>query len=434
MWKRAILILIVWGVLFGIPVYAKKVTINFAAWTYDLTRVKQHLQLFSEWIKETHGIDVDIKLTDYPFGQFDVNIAINFVGGSPFDVFYTSDHWLAKWRTAGWIVPIEDYMSIPEKDDLIPYVQAAFTLDGKLYALPYYADVMIFVYNTKMLQKAGFKSPPTTWQEVFEYSRHLKEQGIVESPFWAPLKAVSWFEEVIFAMLYGFGGDLFDDVTLAVKFETGSGPFYDVIAWLKQAVETGIMSPRCLEMTAVDVQEAVKAGDAAFAIVPGYMLAEFNLAPGSKVRGEIDVALMPGTGVTTGFARGYVMSPAAVRDPDKRAVCVQLMKFLGGKVLINNVETYHIAKSWSLNNALGFAYRSLWDDPDVAAFFRQLGNLEVLKQQKENALLKDGLKAPWYPEWIRLLRSEIQAAILGQKTIEATLTALRQAWIELAQK
>ena len=426
---KFILLLIVAGFLL---VHAAPIVINFAAWTYDMTKVRDNLARFQAWIKETEGLDVEVRLVDFPFGTFDVNITINFLGGSYFDVFYTSDHWLAKWRAAGWIVPLEQYMSLPEKDDLIPYVRNALTLDEQLFALPYYADIMCFVYNKRMLADAGLPTPPATWDEVVAYGRRLKELGIVEYPFWVSLKSTAWFEEVVFALIYGFGGDLFDDKTFSIVFDTESGPVYEAIAWLKRAFDEGIISPRALEMTAVDVQEVVKAGAAAFAIVPSYMLAEFNLAPGSKVRGEIDIALMPGTGMTTGFARGYVLSPAGVKDPVKRLACERLIRFLGGKVTIAGVEAYHIAKRWTIENGLGFGYSSMWDDPDVVEFLSQVGTVEVMKRQKAQALLKDGLKAPWYIEWIRELRSEVQAVLLGRQNVISALTNLRNAWIKLA--
>ncbi len=68
-------------------------------------------------------------------------------------------------------------------------------------------------------------------------------------------------------------------------------------------------------MDAVAVQEAFKAGDAAFVILPGYMVRELNLEGMSEVAGDAEVAMMPGsTHETDGYSRMYLLGSGAVED------------------------------------------------------------------------------------------------------------------------
>ncbi len=51
----------------------------------------------------------------------------------------------------------------------------AFTYAGKLYGMPYAQENLGFFYNTELVE-----TPPTTWQEVYDISKTLIEEGKIE--------------------------------------------------------------------------------------------------------------------------------------------------------------------------------------------------------------------------------------------------------------
>ena len=83
------------------------------------------------------------------------------------------------WAAAGWVAPIEDYF--PEaakyKDKTTRYALRDMTYNGKLYGLSYYADLITFMYNKKILDEHGI-AVPETWDEVLQASLRLKEAGM----------------------------------------------------------------------------------------------------------------------------------------------------------------------------------------------------------------------------------------------------------------
>jgi multiple sugar transport system substrate-binding protein len=415
------------------PEALPEVSVDFTGWTYDLEKVMDNLENYKAWVATEAELkaQVEIAWTDSGFGEFDTHVTTVNAAGNTFDVLYGSDHWLAKWAAAGWVLPLEDYW--PEiKDyeaDIAPYSVTAMTYDGKLYGLPYYTDVMYFFYNTKMLEDAGIAAPPTTWAEVTEQGLTLKEQGVTDTPVMFGLAASSWLDEVLYALIYSEGGDLFDEDMNAV-FDTSSGAFYDVIEWLSAALlDDQIMPQSVLEMTAVDVQEAFKAGDCAFVIVPGYMVREFNTEGVSSVAGYAEVAMMPGsTHETNGYSRMYLLGAGAVEDEDTLNASINLIEFLGGETTFEGETAYHVAKRWAVENGLGFSVLSLWDDPDVDAAFANMADTTIMQEQKEIALSKQGMGAPWFPEWITFVRTEVQKAILDQVTTEEALESIKLQW------
>jgi multiple sugar transport system substrate-binding protein len=96
-----------------------------------------------------------VKLQDFSWFDYHDVMAARFVGGNAPDVAYSSDHWLQEWVAANWIVPLDDaYPAFKEyTKDFAPYALQAMTLNNKLYGLPYYADLLIYMYNADHVQK-----------------------------------------------------------------------------------------------------------------------------------------------------------------------------------------------------------------------------------------------------------------------------------------
>jgi multiple sugar transport system substrate-binding protein len=412
-------------------------TLELGGWTYDNAKVMQNLQKYQEWAaKGTPAINVKVTMSDAGYGDFDTFVTTRYAGGKSFDVLYSSDHWLAKWAAAGWVVPLEDYF--PEAKgyaaDITPFALQAMTYKGKQYGLPYYADTMFFVYNKKMLADAGISVPPTTWAEVTQQALTIKNKGLSQTPVLIGFKAGSWFEEDLFAMFYSEGGKLFDDKNAAV-FDTDKGPIFDMIEWVAKAInDDKVMPAKVMDMTAVDVQQAFKNGDAAFVIVPGYMMKEFNTPGVSKIAGQAAVSMMPGkTHNTNGFTRMYLLGKGAVADDAKKLASLKLIEFFGGKATVDGVTGYHIAKRWSIENGLGFAFPSLWSDPAVDKAFSAMADTNVMKAQQALAFSKQGMSAPWFAEWISSVRSETQKAMLRQAKTADVLNGLKTLWGSLAK-
>jgi multiple sugar transport system substrate-binding protein len=107
----------------------------------------------------------------------------SFTSGTNFDVVYVRDSFLAEWASAGWIVPItglpgvDDYMA-----DLPQGIIEQMSYDGEVYGLPYYSGNSVFVYNQRLLKKAGINSPPKTWDELTKQAVTLKQKGVVKYP------------------------------------------------------------------------------------------------------------------------------------------------------------------------------------------------------------------------------------------------------------
>jgi multiple sugar transport system substrate-binding protein len=411
-------------------------TIKVSGWTYDTASWQANIAKYEKWASTEADpkVDVTVDWTDADFDSYDTFITTLFQGGDSRDVIVSSDQWLGKLADAGWVVPLEDYW--PEvrnyESDLTKHSLDALTFNGKIYGLPYYSDVMVFVYNKTMLDEAGITAPPTTWEDVTAVSKTLMDKGITSMPLELGLLPGSWFDDTIYAMIYSNGGQLFDADNNPV-FDTASGPVYDMVEWLAKSISVDKIIPqKCLTLEPSDIQQAFKNGETAFVIVPDYMMREFNTPGISKIAGSAYISMMPGaTHQTDGFTRMYLMGNDAITDPVKLQASIDLIEFWGGKTTFDGVTGYNIAKQWAVNNGLGFSIKSMWNDPDVIRTVSAMTNQSVLQKQQGLALSKQGMQAPWFAEWMSYTRSELSKAILQEQPTATALENVKQQWIAL---
>src|SRR5437764_4843771 len=142
---------------------AADLLLNFVVWSYGVSTIRSNIARFE---KLYPGTTVD--LSDFSWLNYHDTMVTRFVGKTPTDLCYSSDHWLQEWAAAGWLEPLDTYFPAVKqyKADFFPYVTSGMTYNGHLYGLPYYADTWAFMYNARTLQKAGFSAPPRTWDEL----------------------------------------------------------------------------------------------------------------------------------------------------------------------------------------------------------------------------------------------------------------------------
>jgi multiple sugar transport system substrate-binding protein len=362
-------------------------SLDFVVWSYGIETIQDNIANF-----QAANPECEINLQDYSWLDYHDTMVGRFAAGDPPPLLYGSDHWLQEWGSAGWLGSIsENFPEVLEYDDeLAPYALQGMTYEGDVYGLSYYADTIDFVYNEEHLKEAGFDAPPETWQDVWDMSVALKEQGITEYPL---ILAFSQEEgasiEAMISMIYGRhegSGALFDENNQPTFNQEGSAA-YEAIEWLREAYEAELFDPASLTTAELDQVASMQAGAHTFTILPQYNMAALNLPESGDYAGSFMIGLMPG---------------------DSHA-------------------------SWAVENGLGFAQLPLFEDPEVQEAFGQWGDVDVIYAQAELARAKEGL-TPWFGTWDVFTRAEIHKAILGQQSTMDTLNNMADYWNELASQ
>lgn len=80
---------------------------------------------------------------------------------------------------SGWVVPMQDLIDAAGFDtsDLESNVLAYYTVDNKLYSMPFNSSTPILYYNKDMFEKAGIEEVPTSLEGILNISDQLMSQG-----------------------------------------------------------------------------------------------------------------------------------------------------------------------------------------------------------------------------------------------------------------
>jgi multiple sugar transport system substrate-binding protein len=95
--------------------------------------------------------------------------------------------------------------------------QEFWRVDGELYGIPVYSQLVMMDYNQARLQQAGFNAPPKTWAELKRMAEQLKSKGIDKHPI--AMKASDWSWYLI---ALSMGDPMFDDELNPVFADSGS--------------------------------------------------------------------------------------------------------------------------------------------------------------------------------------------------------------------
>src|SRR3954453_7619741 len=93
-----------------------------------------------------------------------------------FDVLTIGTYEVPIWGKKGWLVPLDNLGADYDPGDLLPAIRAGLTVDGKLYAAPFYGESSMVMYRKDLFDKAGLKMPDApTWDFVADAARKITD-------------------------------------------------------------------------------------------------------------------------------------------------------------------------------------------------------------------------------------------------------------------
>ncbi len=136
----------------------------------------------------------------------------------------------AQWAAAGWAEPLDSYLGA-EKDAImaryLPAYREANIVNGKVIALPYFADAQFLYYRKDLLQKHGVQ-PPKTWDELKAGAEKImKAEGNANlSGFQTAGAPIEGTVCTYLVPMWGAGGNLTDSAgKLALNTDAAKRPF-----------------------------------------------------------------------------------------------------------------------------------------------------------------------------------------------------------------
>lgn len=218
------------------------------------------------------------------------------------DVFEVDWSWVGEFQKAGWLEPQE--ISSEDEEDM--KTVKTFSINGKLYAMPYSNDYRIAYYNKEMFDKAGIKDVPKTWDEVIEDAKILKDKKVVEYPISNPMAATEKSTTTFLWLTYTRNGKVFNDDNTLNKEAT-----LDALKVLDKINREGLSDPA--NRNSEDAFPKISSGETAFMVGPSSYVVTVNNHEKSKVVNQVVPVLIPGKDAnstsTVPFAEAVGISP-----------------------------------------------------------------------------------------------------------------------------
>lgn len=333
-------------------------------------------------------------------------------GATDFDVFAIDVVWAPEFARAGWLADLSAAFPAERlRNEFLPHAVDAVTLEGRVYAVPWYLDVGLLYYRADLVPRA-----PKTYDELSEMARAAMRRDPRLSGFLWQGRQYEGLNCNAFEAIWGHGGELLRDGRIALDTpEAQAG-----LRWLRDTIASGLSPRSILSSAEEETRRAFQDGRAVFLRNWPYVWAEAQAA-GSPVRGKIGFAPLPSVSgeAGPGTLGGWELAVNARSPQWRQRAAERLVAFL---------TSHEAAVELALRYSRIPARRAVYDDPRVrvgAPFVAAL--LPVAQAARPRPV------TPYYALSSDSIQGELSAAISGLRPPAAAL-ARAQAIVDHLQE
>ncbi len=308
----------------------------------------------------------------------------------------------AQYFGAGWLEPLNAYVGEPAvaMKPYLPVYATSNVVDGKVAAMPAFADAMFMYYRKDLLTKYGI-AEPRTWDELAAAAKKIQSgegnpnlQGL--SIQGAPIEGAV----CTFLLPYWGQGKEFNDASGKMTLDKAAA-VKGLNQWLGM-VDSGVLKKNIAEVKTPDTVNEFKAGQVVFAINWGFAWDRFKDDKESAIMGKVGVMPLPAMagGRSATCVGGWQWAVSAFSK--SKAEAAKLVKFMASP---------EASKFLAIEGSLLPTYQSVYTDPDVvkaAPWFKEAA--AVVVAGKSRPMSKD------YGQVSDVIRTTTSAVLARTKT------------------
>jgi len=132
-------------------------------------------KLIPQFEKENPGIKVKVQMVPWTAAQ--EKLVTAYASDNSPDVYQLGNTWIPQFSALGAIEKLNSYVShssVVTKDKYFSGIWGTNEIGDEVFGIPWYIDTRILFYRKDVLAKAGYNSPPKTWEELYDCSRKIK--------------------------------------------------------------------------------------------------------------------------------------------------------------------------------------------------------------------------------------------------------------------
>ncbi|MFT3814358.1 MAG: ABC transporter substrate-binding protein [Acidovorax sp.] len=262
----------------------------------------------------------------------------------------------AQYYSAGWLEPLDAYLgnAATALKPYLPVYASADIVQGKLAAMPAFADALFMYYRKDLLEKYKL-AEPKTWDELSAASKKIQAgegnanlQGL--SIQGAPIEGAV----CTFLLPYWSQGKEFNDASGKLTLDKTAAA-KGLQNWLDM-VDAGVIKKNVAEVKTPDTVNEFKAGQVVFAVNWGFAWDRFQQDKDSKVQGKVGVMPLPAMpgGKSATCVGGWQWAVSAFSK--SKAESAKLVKFLASP---------ESSKFLAIQGSLLPTYADVYTDADV---------------------------------------------------------------------
>ena len=348
--------------------------------------------------------------------------------GGQFDVMTIGMYETPIWGKKGWLNEIKPDAAY-DVDDLLPAMRNGLSVDGKLFAAPFYGESSMLMYRADLVKKAGMTMPANpTWKEVRAIAAKItdKKDGV----YGICLRGKpGWGDNMAFlsTMVNTFGGQWFD---MSWKPQLESKPWHEAINFyvdmMKESGPPGSSANSFNEILAL--YNSGKCG----MWVDATIAASFITDPKqSKVADDVEFAMAP-TAVTPKGANWLWAWALAIPAGTKNADAAQ--KFINWATSKDYIKLVASQEGWA--HVPTGTRKSTYANADFekAARFAKAEKMAIDAANPNDSTLPKspyvGVQFAAIPEFQAIgiaVGQQMSAALAGKESVDAALAAGQQA-------
>jgi putative chitobiose transport system substrate-binding protein len=125
---------------------------------------------------ETANPGIKVHWVDVPWGAMQGKIQAAMGAKTAPDVVNLNPDFAVQLAAKNAWLDLSPVLTKGENKEYLPSIWQAGTLDGKAFSFPWYLTTNVTIYNQELLTKAGITKPPTTYQELAQAAKQIKEK------------------------------------------------------------------------------------------------------------------------------------------------------------------------------------------------------------------------------------------------------------------
>jgi len=144
-------------------------------WTLQLSpRFDPYLnELVEQW--EAGNPDIDVRWTDIPWGAVEQKLLAAVFARTAPDVVNLNPKFAARLASRGGLLNLDEHVSPEERERYLEGAWQASTGPRGTFGIPWYLTSRITLVNEDLLAAAGYRQPPTRWQDLPAFAEAVKQ-------------------------------------------------------------------------------------------------------------------------------------------------------------------------------------------------------------------------------------------------------------------